>query len=89
MIQRSYAHGSGRPLAPDTIAGVFDRISRSHADTPAVVSHAQGIALSYGELRTQVDRAACNRAIAWGSGAAVAWNGWSRNMPARGWAPCS
>jgi fatty-acyl-CoA synthase len=56
----SYAHGaSAAPLAAETIADVFARVAERHENRSALVSRAQGIRYTYGELRVVVERAVC------------------------------
>ena len=55
----SYVHGaSSVPLIGETIGSFFDRIARRFPDRDAVVSHHQGITLSYQELRHATDELA-------------------------------
>jgi fatty-acyl-CoA synthase len=55
----SYCHGaSDVPLIGDTIGTCLDRVANAHSDAEALVSCAEGLRYTYGQLRMEVDRLA-------------------------------
>ena len=55
----SYAQGNtDTPLRRETIGEMWDAVVAVHGDRPALVSCAQGIRWTYGELHEQVERCA-------------------------------
>ncbi len=60
MAQPSIVTGAtDTPLIEETIGARFDAACDAHADRLALISRAQNVRLSYGELRAQVDALAC------------------------------
>ena len=56
----SYVHGAAtQPLIGETIGRYFDAVCARHADHEALVVRHQGVRLTYGELKGQVDALAC------------------------------
>src|SRR5690242_21959007 len=56
----SYVHGAAtQPLIGETIGRHFDAVCSRYADREALVVRHQGVRLTYGELRGQVDALAC------------------------------
>jgi len=56
----SYVHGAAtQPLIGETIGRYFDAVCARHADREALVVRHQGVRLTYGELKGQVDALAC------------------------------
>lgn len=62
---KSYSAGPAVPLCEEPIGEVFDRVAAEHPQKEALVSRHQGLRLSYGELRAEVDRTAAGL---WGLG---------------------
>ena len=60
MAQPSLVKGAtDTPLIEEAIGAYFDATCDAHADMLALVSRAQGVRLTYGALREQVDALAC------------------------------
>ncbi|MBS0448943.1 MAG: AMP-binding protein [Proteobacteria bacterium] len=60
MPQLSYVHGaSSKPLIGQTIGKFFDEACARHAAREALVSRHQGVRMTYGQMREQVDVLAC------------------------------
>ena len=55
---KSYSAGPAVPLCEEPIGEVFDRVAAEHPQKEALVSRHQGLRLSYGALRAEVDRTA-------------------------------
>jgi fatty-acyl-CoA synthase len=56
-LKLSYVHGaSQQPLIGETIGQFFDSVCAKWPDRPALVVRHQKVRLSYGELRTEVDK---------------------------------
>ena len=62
---KSYSAGPAVPLCEEPIGEVFDRVAAEHPQKEALVSRHQGLRLSYGALRAEVDRTAAGL---WGLG---------------------
>ena len=62
---KSYSAGPAVPLCEESIGEVFDRVAAEHPQKEALVSRHQGLRLSYGALRAEVDRTAAGL---WGLG---------------------
>src|SRR5579872_5717872 len=58
-LTQSYVHGaSDKPLLGETVGRLLDRMAGEGPDRPALVVRHQGVRLSYGQLKTEVDRLA-------------------------------
>ena len=58
-LEQSYVHGASEvPLIGETIGQFFDAVCDKHADRPALVVRHQKVRLTYGELRSEVDKLA-------------------------------
>jgi fatty-acyl-CoA synthase len=58
-LQQSYVHGaSDKTLIGETVGRFFDQICARWAERPALVVRHQGVRLSYGEMKIEVDRLA-------------------------------
>lgn len=62
---KSYSAGPAVPLCEEPIGEVFDRVAAEHPQKEALVSRHQGLRLSFGALRAEVDRTAAGL---WGLG---------------------